>query len=462
MLGVSLSLLLLAAPEDAAERLRVAWASQYEWREDGIENATLDFRYRSGWQSREHEDQHWEVEGRAQIVVVGREIVRSHFPGGAGRRGQLEGHLKWILGRFVRAPFEEEFKDMRFEGPEPTADGLVRITVAGEKARHHYVLDGDRLVGEEWLQGSSEGPGFNRQRYTVGDLGGGYVILGEEVAWNLGERGTATTTRKLTTGSSDRYPYPAKYRYALDTRQALLTVEIEFDPPTVNAEHPVVGDVAARDLLQAAWGRRYTLPEGLRIQAEFQRRIDKELDQCYWYQTVKGTLQVWGMERIQFLLDEGVIHNPDATSLLKQRLEEHFRWLVWLLRERAFADEFEKCGFALTQDGDAAVVQILGHDRVLAYRVEKGQIAGYLDSAGAGDRWWRFRLKKVKGDLGRIDGLSVTIDGRRLDLAIHYRRKGGIEVPVDFEAVGWGFGDKGERFGVAKYLFKAIKVTKAP
>lgn len=455
--------LLLAAPDDAAARLRTAWASQYEWREDGIENATIGFRYRYRWQGHEDEEQRPAEEGRAQIVAVGREIVRSHFPGAAeGRREQLVPHLEWVLGRFARDPFEEHFKDMQFDGPETTDDGLERIVVTGEKGRHCYVLDKDRLVGLEWQLGSRDQPTFNRRRYTVGDLGGGYAILGEEESWDLGEKGKTHAKRHLTAGKSDRHPYPGAYRYVSETQGGAVTIEIDFEPPTVNSKDPLVGDSAARDLLEAAWSRRYALPKGLRLQAEFQRRIDKDLEQAYWYETVKGTLQIWGMDDIQFILDEGVLRNPDATYLLKRRLEGHFQWLVWLLRERAFAAEFKGCGFALAADGDATIVQIFGHERALAFRVEKGLVAGYLENTADGDRWCRFRLRKVKGDLARIESISVAIDGRRLKLAIHYRRHGGVEVPVEFEAVGWGYGERSGIFGIAKYLFKKIEVTRAP
>ena len=38
-------LLLLVPPPDAAQLLRTAWASQYEWKEDKVQNVTLEFRF---------------------------------------------------------------------------------------------------------------------------------------------------------------------------------------------------------------------------------------------------------------------------------------------------------------------------------------------------------------------------------------------------------------------------------
>lgn len=446
-------------PEDVAARFRVAWVSQYEWREDGVENATLDFTYRRRWRSHEDEKRDSFYEGRGQIVVLGHGIVRRHLPGAdENRQREILSHLEWVLKRFARAPFEERFQDAQFEGPQATDDGLQRVTVVQGNTRLHYVLDGDRLAGQEWPVKET----WNRCRYTAGALGGGYAVLGEEVSWDLGERGKTLSKRHLTAAKGERAPSPRAYRYLAESRQGITELEIDFEPAVFDREHPVVGDPGARDLLADAWTRRYVLPRDLRFEAEFQRRIDAELDKAYWFGTVKGTLQIWGVDEVQFLLDERVIHNRAGTYLLDRRLEDHFRWLVWLLREREFEQEFAGCGFALAVDGDAAVVSVLGHARVLAFRVEKGRVAGYLENDADGDRWWTFRLRKVKGDLARIESVSVKIDDRRLKLPIRYRRHGGIEVPVEFEAVGWGFGEQSGIFGVAKYELKKVKVTRAP
>lgn len=455
-----LSLVLLAAPEkDAAERLRVAWASQYEWREDGIENATLDFHYTYRWQSRANEEQASASEGHGQIVVVGRKIARQQYPAAEQGRGrEISSHLEWVVRRFARAPFEEQFKDVTFDGPEPAGKELERITVVGKKSRFGYLLKGDRLDALEWR------PGTPPLQYKVGDLGGGYAILGEESSFDLGERGKTVTKRTLTTAKGKGAPYPDRYRYVLETPAGVVTIELKFEPPVFNAEHPVVGDPAARDLLEDAWAHRYALPHDLRLEASFQRSIDNDLGEAYWYRTVKGKLQIWGLDDIQFMLDEGVIPGRNSTYLLKQRLQAHFEWIVWLLGERKFDKEFEGCGFALAPDDDpdddTQVVELIGHPRVLAYRVEKGRITGYLENAKEKDLWWNFRLKKVKDDLARIESLTVETGGERRKLDIRYSRKGGVEVPVGFEAIGRGYRSGDDRCGVAKFRLKRVKVSR--
>ena len=127
--GALASLLVLGAPNDAANQLRVAWASQYEWRESGVANAVLDFTYAYHWKG--EKDQEWRYGGRAQVVLAEGEIVRRHYPAVTkDRRKQIDPHVVWVLGRFARRPFEEEFQDMVFEGPEPARDGLLRVSAA--------------------------------------------------------------------------------------------------------------------------------------------------------------------------------------------------------------------------------------------------------------------------------------------------------------------------------------------
>jgi hypothetical protein len=164
------------------------------------------------------------------------------------------------------------------------------------------------------------------------------------------------------------------------------------------------------------------------------------------------------------MIDEGVVRNQGRASTVKQRLKEHFDWLVWMVGEREFGKEFEGCGFALAPDDDpddeTRVVELLGHPKVLAYRVEEGRITGYLEKTSEEDRWWNFKLRKATDDRARIDQVTVEIGGERLKLSIHYRRKDGIDVPVDFEAVGRGWGGREERCGVAKFRFKRMKVSR--
>jgi hypothetical protein len=110
--GTLLALAVLGAPEDAAAKLRVAWASQYEWKESGVENAVLELTYTSHWKASKT-DYEYDWEKRGQIVVAGGEIVRRHYPGTTdNERKTIAGHVAWVLGRFVRKPFEKEFEEL--------------------------------------------------------------------------------------------------------------------------------------------------------------------------------------------------------------------------------------------------------------------------------------------------------------------------------------------------------------
>ncbi|NJN14446.1 MAG: hypothetical protein HC813_02085 [Planctomycetes bacterium] len=156
MIGTVLlvSLALGQTAEEAAQNLRVAWASQYEWREDKIESVVLDFTYAGSWKgNREGEESRWS--GGGQILVVGNELVRGHYPGAdESRRKQLHEHLTWVASRFVRRPFEEHFKDAKISPAEPLSDGSVRIktgTIA-------YLLKSDRLIGAEVDVGTPPSP----------------------------------------------------------------------------------------------------------------------------------------------------------------------------------------------------------------------------------------------------------------------------------------------------------------
>ncbi len=295
--GALITLTMLAAPEDAAAQLRIAWASQYEWRESGVSNAALEFTYSYHWKG--PKDQEWRYEGRGQVVVVGTEIVRRHYPGATeSRRKQIDSHIAWAVGRFVRKPFEEEFKQMTFEGPDPTEDGFLRISVAPKEspsAKRYFLLKDGRLAGREWRLGTPEDPKFNRLTYATGEVGDGYAVLGEDTTWTH-DGATTSTTRRLDLAKGDEYPYPKSYSYRLSSNTGTADVHIDFVAPAVNARHPVVGDPAARDALKEGWGHRYVLPNDIHIEAQFHRRVDNDLAKLGWWDTVKGSLQVWGMD----------------------------------------------------------------------------------------------------------------------------------------------------------------------
>lgn len=159
MLTTLLAMALLGAPENAGAALRIAWASQYEWKESGVENVVLEFAYTNQWHATDSDNQS-HSEARGQIVVVGSEIVRRHLPGvSETRRKTIEPHLAWVLERFVRKPFEEEFEDMTFGGPEPTEEGFLRVSVAprdNPEAKSFEILGGPRAGSTREGRGVAE------------------------------------------------------------------------------------------------------------------------------------------------------------------------------------------------------------------------------------------------------------------------------------------------------------------
>jgi len=388
--GTLLALAVLGAPEDAAAKLRVAWASQYEWKESGVKSAILEFTYASHWKASKT-DYEYDWEKRGQIVAVGAEIVRRHFPGATDtERKTIDGHLAWVLERFARKPFEEEFKEMTFGGPEPTEDGLLRISVAPQsnpEAKRYYLLKDDRIVGTEGRTG-------NRVRYTVEALEDGYAILGEERAWKQ-EENEWSSARRLTVEKGKDGPFPKVYTYRLTTASGTSEVRLDFSTPVVNAKHPVVGDPAARDAAKEAWPRRYVLPGDIRIEAEFHRRIDKDLALLYWWDTVKGDLQVWGMDTIGIALDKRLFDNRSYATDLRTLCEGHFRWFFSWLHDRPFEKAFAGCGFEFIESGDESVAMLVfGHPSILGLLVREGRIVGYLGHTGDEEIWWRFKAEE--------------------------------------------------------------------
>jgi len=448
-----IAIAVLGAPKDAAAMLRVAWASQYEWKESGVENVVLEFAYSHHWQDHKV-DYESRYEVRAQVVVVGDKIVRRHYPGVSdGRRKQIEPHIAWVLERFVRQPFEEEFKEMTFGGPEPTEDGLLRISVAPEsapEAKRYFLLKNDRIVGTEGRSGS-------RALYTVEPVEDGYAILGDEKAWTAKDESPSSMTRRLELAKGKDRPLPKSYTYSLTRSRGTTDVRLDFAAPKVNVKHPVVGDPAARYTAREAWPRRYVLPNDIRIEAEFHRRIDKDLAQLYWWDTVKGDLQVWGMDTVNIALDKRLFRNRTYASDIRTLCEGHFRWFFGWLHDRPFEKAFEGCGFEFIGSGDEAVAMLVfGHPSILGLLVREGQIVGYLGRTGDEEIWWRFKLKKT-----RIESMSAKIEKESYKLRFKYMRRKGVDVPKSFEVFGGPRPERSERegHGVAEYSLKKVKVT---
>ena len=111
--GALVALALLAAPEEekinpAAKKLRIAWASQYEWREDGVKNAVIEFTWTRKYTDRN--DQENDSSGTGQVVLVGNETKRIHVDGARSwSTGDVKRGVAWVIARFARKPIEEEF-----------------------------------------------------------------------------------------------------------------------------------------------------------------------------------------------------------------------------------------------------------------------------------------------------------------------------------------------------------------
>lgn len=256
----TLVLLLLAAPDDPAQMMRVAWASQYEWKEDKVESATIDFRYRHTWGDNGQNAR----EGQGQIVVVGDVIVRRHYPDAQDddARRELNEHVDWVLARFIRRPFEQVFQDAKFTGPEKSAYDQMKIGL-GDRA---WYLKDDRIVAEERDFGDQGKPLIVRVDCRVTDLGGGYAIVGETISYTRRmDSAKVIVERGLTTRSEADRPAPASYTFERKTPKDKESFTIDFSSVRFDLPDPVTLNAAARDLLKEAWGHRFVLPENIII-----------------------------------------------------------------------------------------------------------------------------------------------------------------------------------------------------
>ena len=77
-----LAFLLFAAPDadPARKLLRVAWASQYEWKEDKVANATFDFEWSRYTRTRRNEEFTVDVEAEAREQMREAHVLRDTVP----------------------------------------------------------------------------------------------------------------------------------------------------------------------------------------------------------------------------------------------------------------------------------------------------------------------------------------------------------------------------------------------
>jgi len=453
--GLVGALALLAAPANdaAAQALKVAWASQYEWSEDGVNNATLEFTYRAMQRGRTGGRRLYA--GRGSLVVSGGELVRVHLPddtGGTALSG-LRPHLAWVLARFFRKPFAEEFKDQLFRGPEDAGGGAVRV-FAGKRA---FLLEKDRLAGQEVDVGTPGSPFRIRVDFTTGDLGDGYGILATHAAYTRG--GTKTTrSRSLKIRTGAPAPSPLLYVFKSSVQERGLEVTISFDPPRFNAKDPVVLEAAARDLLAQAWARRFTLPAAIRIKGEFERGIDNALRRAGWVAGIRGTFRVEGLDRLTVKPDMPRAR-PSWEGGVRTTCEDHLRGFFERLRPVPFEEEFKGCGFRFAKNDPGRTIEVFGYPKALAFKVEKRAITGEREIGEEG-LWWAFKLKATHDGRLAIERMSTKLDRKSYLLRFRYTKIGGRMIPKLVSALGRSrFGARAGTPGIVSYKLSRLKVS---
>ncbi len=463
----ALLVLLLGAPEaDATKLLKVAYASQYEWKEDGLKNVTLEFTYTWSWGPKETPKDkkpppRIRHEGAGRVVVVGQRVIPGHYPDlGRGQtldgkeiRAAFQGHIAWVLRRFVRQPFDAAFQGAAFQGPEKTAFGL-KITAHG---RPFYVKQ-DRLAAME----IDVSPPRQKKRHLVlvqfetGKLRDGYAILGEKCSYTARRTEKPVAwTRQLTTKDTERAPVPLSYTYTREVDKDEEILKIEFDRVTVDAAHPIVLDPVARDLLREAWERRFTLPTAMGIEGEFHRRPDKDLDKGGWTD-VPGSFEVWGMNEIKVTIPENRIRNKGWRDRIEQTCRENIAWIFRLLKATPFDEEFKNCGFELVPQGKEQVIQVYGYDKALAFKLAGGAITGHYSSEFGEKGWWDYRLKRTSDGKFMLDRMKREFKNRKIDLRFRYGRVKGFQLPKKMDVLGAS--SREPYIGVAEYSFRRLKV----
>ena len=390
------------------------------------------------------------------MVVVGNEIRRRHYEGADGEgRERLDRQVDWTLARFVRRPFEEAFRDVPLVGPIPTMDGLLRVG-AGPTA---YLLKDDRIVAEEREVGTGKAKNQIRVEFDTADVGGGYGILAERYAYTS-PTGRIKTSRRLELRRAEgALPAPERSMLSTDLPGGdRLELTVTFGKPAVNREDPVTIDAAARELLAAAWKRRYVLPDSLRLEAEFARKLDRNLARTGWMKTVRGMLQVWGMEQISIELDERLFRNRRWKDDVTRTCTEHATWFFGMLRAVPFEKAFEDCGFVLEEGG---VVRVYGSEEFVAFRIEEERIAAYLENGAEADSWWELAHKTVDREKRfLITRMNREVEDEKYALRFQYARKKGLHVPKSYEVfVQPSDPTRAPVHGVVEYELKRAKVS---
>jgi hypothetical protein len=474
MLPALIVLLLVGAPEtDAAQLLKTAYASQYEWKEDHLKNVTLEFTYRWTWgpkakpTDKKPPPPEANLEGAGRVVVVGERVFPGHYPDlrrdgqwqregrtvrGPEIRNEFQGHIAWVLRRFVRQPFDTAFKDAPIQGPEKTAFGL-KVTAHGRP----IYIDQNKITAMELdVSARKDKPHMVLLQFQHGKVGDGYAILGETCSYTTkGTEIAVSWRRQLTTKQAERAPVPLSYTYTRTFGGSEQTLTIEFDRVTMDAAHPVVLDPHARDLLKEAWERRFTLPTAMGIEGEFHRRPDKDLAKARW-QDVPGSFEVWGMTEIKVALPENRFRDKGWRGTVEKTCEGHIRWIFGLLKATPFEEEFKDCGFELVPQGKEQVIQVYGYEKALAFKVADGAIVGHFSEELRKKGWWDYKVKRTSDGQFMLDRMRREFEGRKIELRFRYGRVKGYQLPKKVDVLGTTAGEP--YVGVAEYSFRRLKV----
>ncbi len=435
---------------EAGKLLRTAWASQYEWTEDEVESVALSFTYSSRWRGRDEAKSAWK--GRGELLIVGGKLLRVHMPGSQEwQRKTITGELHWVLARFMRKPFAEVFKGQKFKGPEKLARDILRVTAG----RRVFLLKDDRIVGSEQWRGPPKKPQRVRIDYSPGPLGGGYGILGTAESYTIDSKKTRAT-RTLTIREGERAPAPLKYVSSTSSFGGESTTTIEFEAPEFDQKDAVLLDPSARDILKAAWEARFTLAADLRLEGRFERESGKG---TRLRRKVEGEFQVWGMDKIDAVLDERGQKLGNAEQV-RETCRAHLIGGFDVVRAIAFDKEFENCGFRLEDGVKEQVVTLIGHPSRLAFRLKDTAIVGHTVIERP-ETWFRYKIKRGRDGFIRIRRIDVEIDDNKHRLDFRYGKSRSVEVPKQLGIfLPPNSGGVGPAGGVVHYKLTRLKITK--
>jgi len=454
--ALSLAIVLLAAPdaEESAKLLKVAYASQYEWREDKVANATFDFEWVRVFEDRKKVKVTTEASG--SVVIVDGEIKRIHIPkDGRDHRDSVRADLDWVVRRFARKPFDEAFKDAKFEPPEKMADGNTRVIVNGRR----YLVANNRITGFEMNVGTADKPSYVRVIFGPGELGAGYGILEESVAHSFGGFQTERS-QKLVVTNVDRVPVPKSMRATRKDRRGSTVRLLKFSNPRLNLDHPVAVDAAVRERVQQAWERRYVWPEGIRYEGTWTRELDNATTKGRWARKVHGGFQ-YLRDHLELTMDEDVRLQQRWRAGIVKSSTEHFQECFAHLLPTPFDEAFPGCGFEVDAEQGEDVVRVLGHPTIMALRIEKDSIVGHQTEEFGAVGWWEYKLKKQSDGRLRLDRMTRAIGKKKRTVRYSYSTKKGVQVLKSFERVvtanAWGGGDPDD-VGIIKYALKKLFV----